>query len=70
MDVVAPLGLRCWTLELSVGIFRLVEEYGVDQILGLLALARANDIVFSEAGERGWFPFKFEDSIVYDLRAF
>lgn len=35
--------------------------------MSLLALARANEIDFGATEEPGWFPFNFEESIVYDL---
>lgn len=62
-DVIGPLGSRCWTLALSVGLFQLMEEYDADPVMGLLAIERANEIDFGAVKERGWFLFNFEDGI-------
>lgn len=47
-----------------------MEEYYVDPVRGLLELACSNEPDFGVADEPGWFPFNFEDNVVYDLRAF
>lgn len=44
-----------------------MEEDDVDPALGLLAIARANEIKFSVANEPVWFPFSFKDRIVHNL---
>lgn len=38
-------------------------------IVGLLPIAHVNEINFGVANEPDWFPFYFEDSILYDPRA-
>lgn len=65
-----PLGLRCWAMMLSVGLYRLMKKYDVDPVIGLFALARANEIDIGVADEPVWFPFNFEDRIVCDPGAF
>lgn len=53
-DCIGVFGLldsRFWTLALSVGIFRLMEEYDVDSVLDLLALSRGNEIEFGVVDE-------------------
>lgn len=57
-------------LALSVGNFGLMEVCEVDQVLALLALVSSNEIDFGIAEESSWFSLTFEDSLVYDLRAF
>lgn len=42
-----------------------MEEYDVNPVLDLFALVRSNKIDFDIAENPGWFPFNFEDSIVY-----
>lgn len=64
VDVIGQLGLRCGTLALSTGLFRLIQESGVNAVLVLLALERANEIDFNIADESGCFPFNFENSFV------
>lgn len=70
LGVIDLLGLRYWTLALSVGLFQLLEKYYVDAELDQDAPARASEIEFGAAENLGWFPFDFEDSILYDVRAF
>lgn len=49
IGVIGPLVSRCWTLTLSVRLFRLIEEYNFDTILVILAIACANEIEFAVA---------------------
>lgn len=42
--------------------------YNDDSKLDLFGLARANKMHFGVEDKSGWFPFNFQDSIVYDLR--
>lgn len=68
ISVTSLLERRVWTLALRAKIFRLTEELGFHLVLGLVALARVNEVYFSFADETGYFSFSFTDSIVYDLR--
>lgn len=68
--VTTSFGLRFWALALSVGLFRLMAEYDVDLVLGLLASAQSNEINLCVADEPGWFLLSFKDSVVYELRTF
>lgn len=42
----------------------------MDHLLGLLTMARANEIDFGVAVEQGGFAFNFEDSIVDNVKVF
>lgn len=66
--VFGPSGSRCWPFVLSVGLFQMMQEYGVDPEQGQLASAHASGIDIGVAVESGWFPFNLEASIFYDLR--
>lgn len=44
-----------------------MEKYGVDAVLGLLAIVRARKIHISVADEPGWFSLTVEESIMYEL---
>lgn len=68
--MIGPLRLGCWTLALSVGLFRLKKNYDVDLVLGLLTQPPAMVIAFGFADEPSSFLFNIEDSIVHDLRDF
>lgn len=48
-----PFGLSCWTLALSVELYRLMKEHDVHSVLVLLALSCANEIDVGVADERG-----------------
>lgn len=67
LGMTSSLGLRCWTLALCAGLFRLMEEYNVHPVLGLLVLARSNEINFGFTDEPDLILSNFEDSIVYGL---
>lgn len=45
-NVIGPSGSYPRTLALSVGLIGLMEEYDIDPVLGLLELARVNEIEF------------------------
>lgn len=70
IGVIGLLGVCCWTLAQRVELFRLIIEYDVDQVLGLLEIARANKINFGIVEESHWFLFNFEDSLLYYSKAF
>lgn len=65
--VIGSLASRSWTLALIVGQLQVVEEYNLDLVPGLLALASAIEIYLSITDEPSWFLLKFQDSIVYNL---
>lgn len=70
ISVMGFSGFCCLASALSAGRFWLMVEHGVDPVLGLLALARPNEIDFSVADGRSWLLFNFEDCMTLDLRAF
>lgn len=46
IDMICPPGFCCWTMVLRAKLVRLLEEYDFVPVLGLLALALANEIGF------------------------
>lgn len=46
-----------------------MQKYDVDSVYGLLLIARSTEIDFGDAEEPGWFPFIFENNIMYYLWA-
>lgn len=55
-------------MALNIGLFQLTEEFDVDPILGPLSLECANDFDFGVIDKPVWFPFIYEDSIVFNLK--
>lgn len=70
ISVIGLLGLCFWKLALRVERFFPMEEYDVDLVPGLLASALANEIDSGVQEEPDSFSFNFEDSLMYDHRAF
>lgn len=70
ISVITQLSSCYWTLALSDLQFKLMEEYDADAVLGVLALARANEIDFDVGKEPVWFLLSFENRIMNYLRAF
>lgn len=69
-DFIVSLGLRIWTLALSVEIFGLREEYDADSVMGVLALAHTNESKFGVANKPCWSSCSQMDMAVFYPRAF